>query len=99
MNHSLHSGVAKECARSVLPLNTVTRLYMCGTIRSWLHYVDLRGSNGTQREHMQIAASVGEISRHRTAYNNSRNVGLGIMIMTDKNFSHNEFYCCYCSIY
>ena len=57
----LHSGVAKECARSVLPLNTVTRLYMSGTIRSWLHYIDLRGSNGTQREHMQIAASVGEI--------------------------------------
>ena len=57
----LHSGVAKECARSVLPLNTVTRLYMCGTIRSWLHYVDLRASNGTQREHMQIAASIGDI--------------------------------------
>ena len=57
----LHSDVAKECARSVLPLNTVTRLYMSGTIRSWLHYVDLRGDNGTQKEHMQIARSVGEI--------------------------------------
>ena len=57
----LHSGVAKECARAVLPLNTVTRLYMSGTIRSWLHYVDLRGDNGTQREHMQIARAVGEI--------------------------------------
>ena len=57
----LHSGVAKECARSVLPLNTVTRLYMSGTIRSWLHYCDLRGSNGTQKEHMQIAQSVREI--------------------------------------
>ena len=57
----LHAGVAKECARSVLPLNTVTRLYMSGTIRSWLHYVDLRGDNGTQREHMSIARSVGEI--------------------------------------
>jgi thymidylate synthase (FAD) len=57
----LHSDVAKECARSVLPINTVTRLYMSGTIRSWLHYVDLRGDNGTQREHMQIARSVGEI--------------------------------------
>ena len=57
----LHSDVAKECARSVLPLNTVTRLYMSGTIRSWLHYVDLRGDNGTQREHMQIARSIGEI--------------------------------------
>jgi thymidylate synthase (FAD) len=57
----LHSNVAKECARSVLPLNTVTRLYMSGTIRSWLHYIDLRGDNGTQLEHMSIARSVGEI--------------------------------------
>ena len=57
----LHSNVAKECARSVLPLNTVTRLYMSGTIRSWLHYVDLRGDNGTQREHMKIARSIGDI--------------------------------------
>ncbi len=57
----LHSDVAKESARSVLPINTVTRLYMSGTIRSWLHYVALRGSNGTQKEHMQIARSVGEI--------------------------------------
>ena len=57
----LHSGVAKECARSVLPINTVTKLYMSGTIRSWLHYVDLRGSHGTQKEHMSIARSVGEI--------------------------------------
>ena len=57
----LHSDVAKECARSVLPLNTVTRLYMSGTVRSWLHYVDLRGDHGTQREHMSIARSVGEI--------------------------------------
>jgi len=57
----LHSGVAKECARSVLPINTVTRLYMSGTIRSWLHYVALRGENGTQKEHVSIARSVGEI--------------------------------------
>lgn len=57
----LHTGVARECARSVLPINTVTRLYMSGTIRSWLHYVDLRGDNGTQAEHMKIARSVGEI--------------------------------------
>ncbi len=57
----LHSGVAKECARSVLPINTVTKLYMSGTIRSWLHYVDLRGDNGTQLEHMSIARSVGEL--------------------------------------
>ena len=57
----LHSDVAKECARAVLPLNTVTRLYMSGTIRSWLHYVDLRGDNGTQKEHMSIAHSVRQI--------------------------------------
>ena len=57
----LEYGVAKECARSVLPLSTATRMYMSGTIRSWLHYVDLRGDNGTQLEHMQIARAIGEI--------------------------------------
>lgn len=57
----LHAGVAKECARAVLPLNTNTRMYMSGTIRSWLHYIDLRGDNGTQREHMSIARSIGNI--------------------------------------
>ena len=57
----LHSDVAKECARSVLPLNTVTRLYMTGTIRSWLHYCDLRCANGTQQEHKQIADSIKKI--------------------------------------
>ena len=57
----LHSGVAKECARSVLPINTVTRLYMSGTIRSWLHYVDLRGNDDTQKEHRTVACSIGEI--------------------------------------
>ena len=60
-HYMLDHDVAKECARAVLPLNTCTRLYMSGTIRSWLHYVDLRGDNGTQREHMNIARSVGEI--------------------------------------
>ena len=57
----LDEGVAKECARAVLPLSTGTRLYMSGTIRSWLHYCDLRGANGTQLEHMQIARSVMDI--------------------------------------
>jgi thymidylate synthase (FAD) len=57
-NELLEAGVAKECAREVLPLATPTRLYMNGTIRSWLHYVDLRTSNGTQREHAQIASQV-----------------------------------------
>ena len=51
----LDKGVAKECARAVLPLNTTTRLYMSGTIRSWLHYIDLRSWHGTQWEHTQIA--------------------------------------------
>ena len=54
----LEMGVAKECAREVLPLATPTRLYMNGTIRSWLHYCDLRTSNGTQKEHALIASSI-----------------------------------------
>jgi len=55
------AGVAKECAREVLPLATPTRLYMNGTIRSWLHYCDLRTSNGTQKEHAVIASQVQDI--------------------------------------
>lgn len=51
----LAHGIAKECARFVLPLATPTRLYMSGSLRSWLHYIDLRSSNGTQKEHMEIA--------------------------------------------
>ena len=57
----LADGIAKECARSVLPLNTETRMYMSGTIRSWLHYVDLRGDDSTQLEHRQIARHIGQI--------------------------------------
>jgi thymidylate synthase (FAD) len=57
----LEMGVAKECAREVLPLATPTRLYMNGTIRSWLHYCDLRTAHGTQKEHAQIAAQVQDI--------------------------------------
>lgn len=51
----LDSGIAKECARFVLPLATPTRIYMTGSIRSWIHYIDLRSANGTQKEHMDIA--------------------------------------------
>ena len=51
----LDEGIAKECARFVLPLATPTRLYMTGSVRSWIHYIDLRSSNGTQKEHMDIA--------------------------------------------
>jgi thymidylate synthase (FAD) len=57
-NRMLDSGIAKECARKVLPLNTPTRLYMSGTIRSWIHYVQVRGDVSTQAEHRQIALGV-----------------------------------------
>jgi thymidylate synthase (FAD) len=57
-NLLLAQGVAKECARFVLPLATPTRLYMTGSVRSWLHYIDLRSAHGTQKEHMQIAEAV-----------------------------------------
>tara|TARA_R100000654_G_scaffold27552_1_gene51776 strand:+ start:959 stop:1585 length:627 start_codon:yes stop_codon:yes gene_type:complete len=51
----LKEGIAKECARDVLPMGSPTRLYMNGTLRSWIHYVDLRTDNGTQKEHRDIA--------------------------------------------
>ncbi len=51
----LGAGVAKECARFVLPLAVPTRIYMTGSVRSWVHYIDLREKNGTQKEHMEIA--------------------------------------------
>ena len=54
-NELLRQGVAKECARFVLPLAVPTRLYMTGNLRSWMHYIDLRSANGTQKEHMDIA--------------------------------------------
>ena len=54
-NQMLEDGVAKECARMVLPLCTPTRIYMTGSCRSWIHYINLRSAHGTQKEHMQIA--------------------------------------------
>lgn len=51
----IKDGIAKECARFVLPLATPTRLYVTGNVRSWIHYIELRSSNGTQKEHMEIA--------------------------------------------
>jgi len=57
-NKLLDYGVAKECARFVLPQATQTRLYMSGNIRSWVHYIDLRTANGTQKEHMELAESI-----------------------------------------
>ncbi len=53
--HMLDMGIAKECARFVLPLATPTRLYMTGSVRSWIHYIELRSAHGTQKEHMDIA--------------------------------------------
>ena len=63
-------GVAKECARGILPLNTPTKLYMAGSIRSWIHYIQLRSGNGTQEEHRRIAVACGrrgEVERETAA--------------------------------
>jgi len=57
----LDAGIAKECARFVLPLATPTRMYMTGSVRSWIHYIDLRSANGTQKEHMEIAEACKKI--------------------------------------
>lgn len=57
----LDRGVARECARMILPLSTSTRLYMSGTIRSWIHYIDLRTSKDTQTDHREIADKIQDI--------------------------------------
>jgi thymidylate synthase (FAD) len=57
----LDEGIAKECARFVLPLATPTKIYMSGSCRSWIHYINLRSANGTQKEHMDIALECREI--------------------------------------
>ena len=57
-NELIREGIAKECARFVLPLATPTRLYMTGSVRSWIHYIDLRSAHGTQKEHMDIVKEV-----------------------------------------
>ena len=54
-NQMIDEGVAKECARMVLPLCTPTKIYMTGSCRSWIHYINLRSAHGTQKEHMEIA--------------------------------------------
>ena len=60
-NEAIEKGIAKEQARVILPEgNTVSRLYVNGTIRSWIHYIELRSANGTQREHMDLARAVAE---------------------------------------
>ena len=59
---AIKEGIAEEQARSVLPEgNTMSRLYVNGTLRSWIHYIQLRGANGTQQEHMDIAKAVGKV--------------------------------------
>lgn len=56
--HLLEIGVAKECARAILPLNTETTMYMNGTVRSWIHYINLRTEENTQKEHREIAEAI-----------------------------------------
>ena len=61
-NWAIDNGIAKEQARAVLPEgNTMSRMYVNGTLRSWVHYIELRGANGTQQEHMDIAHAVAEV--------------------------------------
>ena len=57
----LNFGIAKECARKILPLNTETTIYMTGNVRSWINYINLRSANGTQKEHMDIALQAKEV--------------------------------------
>ena len=61
----LKDGVAKECARFVLPLATPTRLYMTGSCRSWVHYIDLRSAHGTQKEHMEVVEQIKTIFKEQ----------------------------------
>ena len=61
-NWAIENGIAKEQARAVLPEgNTVSRLYMNGTLRSWIHFIELRSANGTQKEHMEVAREIGKV--------------------------------------
>jgi thymidylate synthase (FAD) len=57
-NALIEKGVAKECARMILPLNTQTTIYMTGSLRSWIHYLELRCEQGTQKEHRDIALEI-----------------------------------------
>ena len=60
-NHMIENGIAKECARGILPLNTQSTIYMKGSIRSWLHYLQIRTAENTQLEHRQVAFGILEI--------------------------------------
>ena len=61
----LDAGIAKECARFVLPLATPTRLYMTGSVRSWIHYIDLRSAHGTQKEHMDLVENIRSVFKQQ----------------------------------
>ena len=61
----LEAGIAKECARFVLPLATPTRLYMTGSVRSWVHYIDLRSAHGTQKEHMELVENIRSVFKEQ----------------------------------
>ena len=64
-NELIREGIAKECARFVLPLATPTRIYMTGSVRSWIHYIDLRSAHGTQKEHMDIVKEIRDIFKQQ----------------------------------
>ena len=64
-NQMLKAGVAKECARFVLPLATPTRIYMTGSCRSWIHYINLRSAHGTQKEHMDLVENVRKVFKEQ----------------------------------
>ena len=64
-NSLLQEGVAKECARFVLPLATPTRIYMTGSCRSWIHYINLRSAHGTQKEHKDVVEGIRSIFREQ----------------------------------
>jgi len=72
-NWAIENGITKEQARAVLPEgNTISRLYVNGTIRSWIHYIELRSANGTQKEHMDLAVACGEAIAKIFPYNNQQ---------------------------
>ena len=60
-NELIDQGVARECARMILPLNTSTTLYMTGNLRSWIHYIGLRNEQATQKEHRVIAQKIQKV--------------------------------------
>ena len=62
---ALEMGVAKECARNILPTGVMTRMYMTGSVRSWIHYLQLRTGNGTQKEHIYLAEQIKQIFKEK----------------------------------